>query len=110
MRGGKLAVDLLHVAHGHPRGQGPTVGVQFAAGPRVVRVSRHQPRVRPGVPQRGGLQQAEDVAATETPLKTKHLAESTAGPDQVIALIQPHLLARPVPTGVTVGTGGAWPD
>ena len=38
-----------------------------------------------------------------------HLTESTAGPDQIIALVQPELLAVPRPAPVTVGAGGPGP-
>ena len=95
MRGGKLTVDLLHVPHGHPGTEGATAWVQSAPG---VVLAVQQPGVRPGLLEAGGQLQVLDVAAAEAPLEAEDLAEGPAGPDQVVALVQPGAAG--------VGTGG----
>ena len=71
VRGGKLAVDFIHVAHGHPGGQGAGVGVQPGPGsrPGVITLGRQEPGVRPGQEgEQGSRVQRHDVATTEAAL------------------------------------------
>ena len=96
VRRGKLTVDLVHIPHSYPGAEGPAAGVQSAPG---VLLALHQPRVRPGLLQAGRDLQVLDVATAEAPLEAEDLAEGPAGPDEVVALVQPGTAG--------VGTGGA---
>ena len=79
-----MTVDLVHVPHGYPGTEGPAAWVQPAPG---VVLALQQPGVRPGLVEAGRELQVLDVAAAEAPLEAEDLAESPAGPDQVVALV-----------------------